>query len=366
MNKIIFSISVIGLAILISCKSTDFSNPEDVIKNYRILSRENRDEKLYDDFLSIKSKEFVTKDEYVKKSSVPDSTLKVETLLDRKISAYPVDVNAPTYRRFKVDEKCISNKDTVNFRRYYTLINENGKWKIVWTGTLLSFADKKFFDGNYSEARKTLEKIIEIDPFSGDAYRALAWCYIRDTSLPLNESENGCMKNAKYALQLEEDNPSSYNTLATYYSSIGNSDLAIQSLERGLPYCQSKYVKAVLLSNLCMDNMRIGRFEKAEEYINMSLQLDKKKASSWFHYGLLMYEQGKIDRAIGYFNKALTKKKMENVLQGILFYKYALCCRAKNNYKIARKYAIKALDIEPNNDAYQKLYNSIEFDSLFE
>ena len=70
MNKITFAISIMGLTTLLSCNRTDFSNPEEVVKSYRTLTYENKNEILYDDFLSTKSKEFVTKDEYVKDRNI--------------------------------------------------------------------------------------------------------------------------------------------------------------------------------------------------------------------------------------------------------------------------------------------------------
>jgi tetratricopeptide (TPR) repeat protein len=361
MNKTTFTIAILSLTILLSCNRTDFANPEEVIKTYRILSEENKNENLYENFLSSKSKEFVTKDEFIKARHISDSTIKSTILLNRQVSSYPVDANNPTYRRFKVDEQQIVNKDTIYNRMYYSLINENGKWKVVWTGTLLSFAEKKYADGNYAEARKTLEKIIEIDPFSGYVYQQLAWCYYRDQSLTRNEWENGVVKNAKYAVTLEEDNPFHYNTLAAYYSVSGNSDLAIQNFERGLSYCQNNSDKATFYSNLVGSYMEDKKYEKAEEYIKQSIAINDKNAFVWFKYGTLMLAQNKIDEAIKNFERALKEEKMENSLQGNLFYFYAFCSLDKGNCDVAREYINKALDIEPNNYTYQALYNKLKF-----
>ena len=218
-------IAILFTTIIFACNRTDFSNPEDVLKHYCELADKNENGKLYDDYLSSNSKEFVTKDEFIKSAMLADSTLMKFKIIDKKISAYPVDVNKPTYRRYKEEKTYLYKNDTTNkikARWYYTLINENGNWKVIWTNTLLSFAVQKSFDGNYSEARKTLEKIIEINPFNGDAYDALASAYYRDESLPPNEKENGIVKNAKYALTLEEDISTHYNTISTYYINIGN------------------------------------------------------------------------------------------------------------------------------------------------
>lgn len=357
MNRITLTASVLSLTILLSCNSTNFSNPEEVIKSYQTLINENKDEKSYDEFLSSKSKEFVTKDEFIKEMQIPDSISNSTTLIESKVYSYPEDINNPTYRRFKIDEKSIFGNDTVFSRFYYSLINENGQWKVIWTNTLLSFARRKFDAGNYSEARKSLEKIIEIDPFSGGAYRLLAWSFSRDQSLGQNEWENGAVKNAKYAVMLEEDNPKHYNTLAEYYSAIGNYNLAILNYERGLSYCLNDADKTIFYSNLAGTYISQRQFDKAENYIKKAVEIDNKHTYSWYIYGSLMQEQDKNKRAIEYFEMALKQNKMDNALQGNLYYSYSLSCLKDGKCDIAREYILKALDIEPNNYSYQSLYS---------
>ena len=65
-----------------------------------------------------------------------------------------------------------------------------GNGKIVWTETLRSFAGKKYEDGNYSEARKTFNKIIEMDQLDAEAYSELSWCYLRDNTVSYNDRKN--------------------------------------------------------------------------------------------------------------------------------------------------------------------------------
>ena len=187
----------------------------------------------------------------------------------------------------------------------------------------------------------------------------LAWCYYRDKSLPRNDWEDGFVKNAKYAVTLEEDIPEHYNTLAAYYSSVGNSDLAIENYKRGLQFCQNKDEKSLFYSNLAVEYINIKKYDKAEEYINSSLKIDKNNAFEWYTYGNLMTTQTKYLKAIEYFKQALSKAKMENELQGDLYYKYAYCSKETGNCQDAREYINKALDIEPNNNDYQALYKNI-------
>lgn len=361
MIRITLTASILGITTLLSCNRTDFKKPEEVIKSYRTLTNEDKNEKVYDEFLSSKSKEFVTKDEFLKDRFKSDSISSSRMVLESKISSFPLDVNNPSYRRFKVDEKSVFKKDTIYSRFYYSLINENGEWKIIWINTLLSFASKKYADGNYSEARKTLDKIIEIDPFSGTAYDFLAWCFLRDNSLTKNEWENGIVKNAKYAVTLEEDVFSHYNTLASYYSSIGNIDLEIQNFERGLLYCQNNDERSLFYSNLVGSHISKGNYDKAEDFVKKSIEINDKDAFAWFKYGTLMQAQNKNDKALEYFEKALKQNKMENSLQGSLYYSYSLSCLKNGKCDIAKEYINKALDIEPNNSSYQSLFNQIKY-----
>lgn len=90
MNKVILVISIFWLTTLLSCNRIDFTNPEDVVKAYRHLSVENDQKKLYEDFISSKSKEFLTRDEFIKTRNIPDSILKVVKVLDRNVFNFPL------------------------------------------------------------------------------------------------------------------------------------------------------------------------------------------------------------------------------------------------------------------------------------
>lgn len=359
MKKFYYTIIFLTLLVLISCNNVDFSNPEEVINGYRKLSAKNENEKLYDNFLSSKSKEFVTKDEFVKYRSIPDSVQKLYKVVENKVSSFPIDISNPTYRRFKVIEKYTLNNDTLQNMLYYSLQNENGNWKVVWTATLLSFAKNKYHDGNYSEARKILEKIIGIDPYSGVAYNQMAWCYYRDQSITQNEWEDGIVKNAKYALILEEDNPFVYNTLGAYYSAVGNEDLAIQNYHNGLNHCLNESDMALFYSNLVGSYIVKRDYNKAENYIKMSIELNDEDTFVWYKYGLLMYEQGNNKKAIEYLENALSLNKMENSLQGGLYYLYALTNFDEGYCEKALEHINKSLVVEPDNYSYQRLYKKI-------
>src|SRR6218665_2472838 len=347
---------LIAIAI-VSCNGQGFSNPEDVIKRYRELSFKNREGELYEDYLSSKSKELATKDEFIKDRQTEDNIQNIE----QKIIAYPTDINKPTYRRFNVLSTTLFEKDITKENYYYTLINENGNWKIIWTNTLRSFAEKKSSQGNYAEARATLEKIIEIDPFNGTAYGKLAWTYRRDKSLSDKERENGIMKNAKYALTLEENNPWHYNTMATYFDAINNPDLAIQYLERAMQYCLDRKKKAAFYSNISLNYSTLKNYAKAEESIKKAIEIDANYTFAWYRYGLIMLSQHKNDAAMAYFEKAISLPEMENSLQQGLYYYYADCCYNSGKCNTAKEYIMKALDLNPSDYLYQSLYARLKY-----
>ena len=357
-RNILLTIAIIMT--LISCNRTDFSNPEDVIKDFNQYANKDENGKLYDDYLSAKSKEFVTKDEFQKERMFQDSVLKTIKSIDKKISTFPVDASYPTYRRFKVDETVLFKKDTTKTRNYYTLINENGKWKIIWTNTLLSFAEQKSFNGDCAGARKTAEKIIELNPFDGAAYNELAACYYRDNSLPRYEREKGVVKNIKYALSLEEDNSNHYNVLSAYYSDMQEEDLSIQSLLSALKYCLNKSDKTILYTNIGNSYLALNKYDDAAEYLKKALQIDPNYTGAWFRLGVQMEARGRIDDAMKYFEHAISLPKMESELQGILYYEYSKCCYKKSKCEVAKDYIGKALVIDPSNETYQYLYSIIK------
>ena len=348
------------IAFLFSCHRTDFTNPEEVVKGFSQIANKDENGKLYDDYLSAKSKEFVTKDEFQENRKYEDSIIKAIKSIDKKVYSFPVDISYPTYRRFKVDETLLFKKDTFKTRNYYTLINENGKWKIIWTNTLLAFADQKSFNGDCSGARKTAEKIIEINPFDGTAYNELATCYYRDNSLPSYEWENGIVKNIKYALSLEEDNSNHYNIFAAYYSSIHEYDLAIQSRLNALKYCLNENDKAIFYTNIGNSYYALDKFEEAELYQKKALEIKPNLTDAWYRLGMIMEAQGSIDDAIKHFEHALNLPKMENTLQGSLYSEYAKCCFKLNKCDEAKEYISKALIIDPSNETYQYLYAVIK------
>src|SRR6218665_762769 len=164
------------------------------------------------------------------------------------------------------------------------------------------------------------------------------------------------MKNAKYALALEEKNAEHYRVMSAYFRTVNNPDLAIQYLERGLPYCTDHYEKARFSSNISASYLALKNYDKAEESIKKAIEIDANDAFAWFRYGLIMQSQHKNDRAMAYFEKAISLPEMDNFLQQGLYYRYADCCYSSGKCNTAKEYVMKALDLDPSNEKYQELY----------
>lgn len=344
-----------GLAALVSCVSTDFGNPEDVVKKYYRLWDKHRFDRMYDDFLSTDSKMYATKDEFVKIMEEGE-----QGKLRYEVEAIPMDINSPTYRRFKIRRDEIYDKnDTTKYLDYRTLLNENGKWKIIWTFSIWRNVYQKSNDGNYTEARQLLEKVIATDPFNGQAYNALSWTYIRDYNMNRKFEKDKIVSNIQYAIELEKDIPDYYNTLAAYYNQINEPQLAISTWLRGIEYCLNETAKTTFYSNIASCYIKEQDYKNVEEFICKALEIDSSFTFALYLYGYLMYVQNKSEDAISYYEKAIASTKMEKALQTNLYGLYAACCYDEKLYDTAKEYIEKALDMDPANDAYKILYKEI-------
>ncbi len=359
-NGFIFFVLIL---IITSCNSTDFTNPEEVMKQYRKLLHEHNYVKIYDEFISTKSKELVGKDEFLKYNS----DQKKLQLIDQNIESMEVGLKSSSFRRFRVKETTKINEDTTHFLNYYTLFLEDGKWKIIWLFSLANQAHINTSKGNYNESIKVLNEIVEIDPFDGSSYGNLVWAYGLDESISKESRQNIMQKNVKIAIELESDEPLHYNTYATYYQFIGNTDLATYYFEKGLEYCTNLKDKITFYDNLASHNISQKKFKKAEEYIKNSLKIDENDPFIWLQYGLLYSEQDKNKEAVSYFEIAIEKnekakntEKLTISNQASLYYEIGGCLYVLNQDKRAKEYLIQALALTPNDSRIQGLLGLVD------
>ena len=120
--------------------------PKKVIEKYSNLIAEKKYEEAYY-LLSSRSKTTVTEDEFVK-AHTNDSA----SIISNHIIA--IDCATPMYKRFKWEGEQVQNGLKSKFRDYFTLINENDNWKIIWTSNLENQANEDYDKGFYNETIK--------------------------------------------------------------------------------------------------------------------------------------------------------------------------------------------------------------------
>lgn len=343
-----------------SCQKLDESNPQLVLNRYLELRNDKEYESAYE-LISSDSKEFVTPEEFLKYYETPDS-LGLKQLVNHSIEEVDQDNNSPSYKRFKTKGQLISNDgDSINYLFYVTLKNEDGKWRIIWDNILTQQANQSYNKGDYDGALKLLETAIKLDPYDGEALEQIGWCYLRDNTKPDNVRKDEIMKNFKYALTLEPDEWSHYNAMASYYSLINLIDLQIDSYNKGLEMALNESDRATIYANLSNSYMAKYQTDKAIDYLNKSIECYPNSAYSYYRYGVILNDLGKYEEAKEKYEKALSLPAMESSLQSGLFYSYSKLCLKQYEYNKAKDYILKALEIEPNNEYYQDLYDKINY-----
>lgn len=356
MKNITLLVITTYLVTIFSSCGIDHSDPQEVLQAYLDNQVKRNYEKSYE-LITSKSKEFVTENEFLILEKGVDSTWD-DKLSYSNLIPIEKDIDKPTYRRFKVDYMNIHESDTSKFRVYYTLLNENNKWRICWVDGMLKQAGDKVRDGNYSESIKISEKAIEINPFSAIAYSIIGNCYRLDNSLSFGERKKGMLNNFTYALTLESDQPYNYNNLAMYYNSTNENNLAIEQFKKAINFSMTEKEKARYYRNIsfCYNDDEI---ELAFENAKKATEIDPNHAPNWERLGFLQYESGNYQEANKSFEKALSLPELPNYLKSELFYEYALNLTALNNWAKAKEYVLKGLEIEPDNQRLKELYAKI-------
>lgn len=345
-----------SLTLFISC-GMDYSDPQKTLQAY-IDYINNREYKKAYELISTKSKEYATEDEFVIDHKTPDSVKNIQN--SYKITPIERDFDKPTYRRFKVDYVTIYKKDTFKGRQYFTLTNENDKWEICYVKTIINQANDKFTDGNYTESIKIAEKAIEINPYSGDAYERIGWCYYADNSLTDDNKKAGMLKNFEYAITIEPDQAEHYNSLSTYYSLSNEYDIAIVKERKAIELTLSKYQKGGWYANLSMDFDNANLLDSAIFYAKKGTEFTPEDAFTWKQLGQVQNEKHNYNESNVSFEKALSLPPMENYEKIGLYYSYAENLIALNNLSKAKEYVLKGLDIEPNNEDLKNLYDELK------
>ena len=354
-------VTFLAITLIFSCKSVDKSKPEEVIKASIRYALANDANSGYD-LISTKSKEIATFDEFKKVEEQGYDSGKTKVILTG-IQEQEKDMNYPTFRRFRVSFNIFHKVDTSKSSFYYTLINENNEWKILWSWTLTSLASEKFQKGDYDGAIKLYKKIIELNPFDGSSFDQLAWCYNRmynaNNTTTSQELLDNVATNAKQAITLEPDNANHYNTMSTYYNLINNEDLAIEYLQKALKLTTSKGDSVQFLSNIGVYKIGKKDYKPAQYFLTKALLIDSTDAFALYNLGSVMDHFKNYQLAIECY-KRVKEEELEDNLKGRYYYEYASTLVNINDKAKAKEYILKALEISPSDLEYRVLYESLK------
>jgi tetratricopeptide (TPR) repeat protein len=332
---------------LLSC-STDFTKPTEVVKKYRALTRENKNEEVYDNFISSKSKETINRSDFIK---VRKTEWKGEF---STIEIAEIRNDTSKLKRFKTVETWTVDGVSTKTSFYYTLINEQNKWLVIWSGQLLTQADEKYNQGKYEEARNTCKEALALNPFDSRTYRKLANCYFWDKQLSHETRRKEAINCLSLAVNLESDNSENYYASFRFYNDLkGEEKNAISYLQKGLPFVLNDKDESNFYSNISGTFYHLNDFDNANKNIEKAIELDSKDAFNWYLLGKIYHSMNKVEPAKAAYRRAISLSSMDSSKQSDLYANYASCLLATNQCDSATICFNKASDIIPKSESNQ-------------
>lgn len=161
-------------------------------------------------------------------------------------------------------------------------------------------------------------------------------------------------------MSLEDDIPSHYLLLSQYYNEINNKTLSLEFLKKGLDICTSNEDKIMFYSNISQLLYSMENFSESISYLNKSLELSQDNTFSWFLYAKIQQANKNYDEALKCYKKAIELKEMDSFFQSELYANYSNLCNYFNNCSEAKVYILKALNMQPDNQYFQSIYNAVE------
>lgn len=347
--KCVYSISI--LLLFSSCHKTDFSNPKEVLTAYRKLLDDNNKEEIYDNYFSAESKKIISRSEYLQlKSSAPsDSTERITS----DIAEVTFDTVKSVYKTFNVRVATIRNSDTTKLQFFYTLINEGGNWKIIYTKPLITEAEEHLDNGEYAEVRNIVEKILELDPFSAKACLLFAKSYLNDKSIDISSIRSEVLDKIQYAVKLEPERPECFDVLAHYFSRIGDRRREIDAYRAQLDFSPNRQYSGMIYSTLAGLYFDIAEFKMGELCAQRSLAINPDDSYTLYRYGQYMLgAQQDYENAVKYLSKAILTGKTEDYFRADLYFTYAYASFETGDCENATEYAEKAVALAPEHEPF--------------
>jgi tetratricopeptide (TPR) repeat protein len=371
--KIKYIITLILLIIFWGCSSKIKVSQEDTTYDYYSILEDyfhNIDQKKYKEAFkfiadAVKEKIMITDFEnYFKESTITQCK-------NKKFNILHSDLDLELLKHVEVEFDFFDSTATEANKgyRYYTLILENDKWKILWLNSLIIEAEDLALHGEYKLAYKKYLQLIKINPYLAYAYNGMAWINFR-TKTDIDTA----IQNIRRAIKLEPKYPHYYNTLASLYNESKKFKLTIQNFKKSYKYSYKSSQKATALFNIFVVNNYHFSKDSAKIYINRAIQLDSTNSLYLYSMANLFSEENDIFKADNWYKKSILNiKKSDELFQNaMIYYKYSHfisqnfdyvndSVEGQQNYLAkGRELILKALEIKPKREEYKQLLNYYE------
>jgi tetratricopeptide (TPR) repeat protein len=250
---------------------------------------------------------------------------------------------------------------------YYTLVNENGLWSVVWEGVLLDQAGDLFQKGMLEEAIALCDKALALNPYSAAAYDRKAWCYGRQnpSGYEARQSRTAAIElSAKKAVALEPEDPDHYITLSLAYDASDLPELQIECYQKAirLPTC-TPAGKVACYTNISGTYTTMSKYARAIAYADSALEIDSTSTAAWLKKAWAEINLGHADSAKASIDRALAtdwKRQLDKGMQFSLLFLAASIEERTRDYASAREHVLQALEMEPGDEDAQALYTRIK------
>ena len=200
----------------------------------------------------------------------------------------------------------------------------------------LSLAKKHHENGNLTLADRVYQDILNSDP---EHFFSLH--YLGIIAYQRGAPDEG-VNYLKKAININEDNPETWNAYGVMLEMTGNVEQAYEAWEKALKI-KPKYPDA--LSNYANACWKENNFKKAQEFCERAIETNPNFDSAYINLGSALSSQGKIEEAIEQWNKAL--ELQPDSLHANVNIGNAL--RDLGRLNESEEYCLKALEIEPEN-----------------
>jgi tetratricopeptide (TPR) repeat protein len=316
--------------------------------------------------LSVDSRKVTSLDEYSQHYGATAKSRAVQWALD-SISLMPEDKTLPTYRR--VRGVAHSGTDTLSALDvfYYTLVNENGVWSVVWEMALIDQAKDLYRKGMLDEALAMCDRALALNPYSAAAYNRKAWCYDRQTPSTdvARQARNAAIEvSAKKAIALEPEVSAYYNTLALAYVAQDLPELEIECYKKAirLPTCPPR-AKVPYYANISGAYGGMSKWNEAITFADSALAIDSVDAFAWMKRAMAEYNLERTDSAKASIDRALAvdwASQLDRGLQFSLQISAALIDERVSDNQGALEHVLKALEMDPGNEGAQTIYSRVK------